>query len=181
MKTVPQIDFIGPVRRPWLGVLLALAAAAWLAMLGWQGWALEHDNREAAALLARRSVALAPPPPRKLTESERVRFAQANAVASELGAPWSALLGAFEEHGSGDVGLLKLEPDARAGLVRVTGQARNTRALFGYVRALGSDPRLERVVLTNHQLERTTPGMPLRFTLQAGWRHVPAAAGKETS
>jgi Tfp pilus assembly protein PilN len=109
-----------------------------------------------------------------------VRYAQVNAVAGELSAPWSDLLAAFEEHGSGDVGLLKLEPDARAGLVRVTGQVRNTRALFGYLRALEADPRLERVVLTNHQVERNTPGMPLRFTLQAGWRRGSAAA-KEIS
>jgi hypothetical protein len=184
MKPVPQLNFLQLRPRPWAGVCLALLAAGVLAATAWQGWALETGNREEASLLARRTVAAAPLPPRKLTEAERVRFAQASAVAGELGAPWSDLLAAFEEHGNGDVGLLKLEPDARAGLVRVTAQVRNTRALFAYVRALEADPRLDRVVLTNHQIERTIPGMPLRFTLQAGWRRAPGsgtAPGKELS
>jgi hypothetical protein len=177
MKPVPHLNFLRLTPRPWGGVVLALAAAGVLAAISWHGWELERGNREEASMLARRTVAAAPLPPRKLTEAERVRFAQASAVAGELGAPWSDLLAAFEEHGSGDVGLLKLEPDARAGLVRVTAQVRNTRALFAYVRALEADPRLDRVVLTNHQIERDTPGMPLRFTLQAGWRRGPAVGG----
>jgi hypothetical protein len=180
MKRLPRIDFLRPPPRPWAGLLLAGAAVAWLATAGWRGWELDRSNHEQGTLLAQRSVALAPPAPRRPTEAERVRYAQASAVAGELGAPWTDLLAAFEEHGSGDVGLLKLEPDARAGLVRVTGQVRNTRALFAYLRALEADARLDRVVLTNHQIERTTPGMPLRFTLQAGWRRA-ALPGKEFS
>ena len=181
MKPLPQVDFLQQGRLPWLGAALLLVAAVLLGVAGWQVSELDRDNRDTATLLARRAVALAPVPPRKPTEAERVRFAQASAVAGELGAPWSELLSAFEEHGSGDVGLLKLEPDARAGQVRVTGQVRNTRALFAYLRALESDPRLGSVVLTNHQLERDVPGRPLRFTLQAGWRRVTPASAKEVS
>lgn len=95
-------------------------------------------------------------------------------------APGADLLATFEEHGSNDIGLLKLEPDAKAGLVRVTGQARNTAALFAYLRELEADPRLMHVALTTQQSERDTPGQPLRFVIQAGWRTT-ASAAKEVS
>lgn len=173
MKTLPHIDFVASPARPWFGIVMFSGLGALLAWLCWSGWQLEQDNRLQAAALARHAAALAPQALRKPTEAERVRLAQAQTVAGELRAPWSELLAAFEQHGGGDVGLLKLEPDARAGTVRVTGQARHSQALFTYLTALEADPRLEQVVLTTHQTESDTPGKPVRFTIQAGWRLAP--------
>ena len=129
---------------------------------------------------ARQAARLLPPAPRKLSEAERVRLTQAARVAGELRAPWGDLLATFEEHGQGDIGLLKLEPDAKAGVVRITGQARDAKSLFAYLHELEADVRLVRVALTTQQLERETPGQPLRFVIQAGWRGAPAAP-KEVS
>jgi Tfp pilus assembly protein PilN len=176
MKTVPQMEFLAPPARPWVGVSLCIGLAAVLALLAWSSWQIEDDNQRQAATLARRAAALAPLAPRKPTEAERVHLAQAQTVAGELRAPWSELLAAFEQHGGGDVGLLKLEPDARAGTVRVTGQARHSQALFTYLTALEADPRLDQVILTTHQVDNDTPGKPLRFTIQAGWRLTPPPA-----
>jgi Tfp pilus assembly protein PilN len=176
MKTLPQVDFVARPARPWIGLTLCLGLGAALAMLGWSSWQLEEHNRVQAATLARHAAARAPLAARRPTEAERVRLAQAQTVAGELRAPWSELLAAFEQHGGGDVGLLKLEPDARAGTVRVTGQARHSQALFTYLAALEADPRLEQVLLTTHQTEGDTPGNPVRFTIQAGWRLAPVPA-----
>jgi Tfp pilus assembly protein PilN len=170
MKRLPTLDFLAGAPRPWGGVAAAAVGAAFVAGVGLSCWQIELDNRQRAIELAAQTARRLPPPPRKLSESERVRLAQTANVAGELRAPWGDLLSTFENRGRGDIGLLKLEPDAKAGVVKVTGQARNTKALFAYLRALEDDARLERVALTTQQLERDTPGQPVRFTIQAQWR-----------
>lgn len=182
MKRVAQLDFLARAPRPWVGVALAVTAGALLIAVALSCWQLEQSNRQDSLLINQRSARLLPPPPRKLSEAERVRLAQAERVAGELRAPWSEVLAAFDEHGQPDIGLLKLEPDAKAGVVRVTGQARNTATLFAYLKGLEADPRLVQVLLTTHQTERDTPGQPLRFTIQAGWLTPAApATGKAVS
>jgi Tfp pilus assembly protein PilN len=181
MKALTQIDFLAKPRKPWAGIAFAAAALTWLAVQGAASWQLEQSNRASATLLARRTTQSALPAPRKLTEAERVGLAQADKVYRELRAPWSDLLAAFEEHGQADIGLLKLEPDARASVVRITGHARSAAALFTYLHALERDSRLVDVLLTMHQTERDTPGKPVRFTIQAGWRATPVLAAKELS
>lgn len=170
MKRVPRLDFLARRPRPWAGLTLALLAAALLVAASFSAWRIEQHNRAELARLNEQAAKRLPPPPRKLSEAERVRHAQAARVAAELRAPWADLLATFEEHGHNDVGLLKLEPDAKAGIVRITGQARSTQALFVYLRELEADPRLVQVALTTQQAERETPGQPLRFVIQAGWR-----------
>lgn len=173
MRPVPRLDFMGGAPRPWSGITLVAIAALLLAGAAASSWRLEQDNREARVQINAQAARLLPPPPRKLSEAERVRHAQAVRVAGELRAPWGDLLATFEEHGKGDIGLLKLEPDAKAGLVRITGQARDAKALFAYLHELEADARLARVALTSQQLERETPGQPLRFVIQAAWRAAP--------
>ena len=180
MKPLARLDFMARAPRPWAGLVLCIAAAGLLVTAAASAWQLERDNRDRLALVNERAARLLPPPPRKLTEAERVRLAQATRVAGELRAPWADLLATFEEHGKNDIGLLKLEPDAKAGIVRVTGQARNTAALFAYLRELEADARLTQVALTTQQSERETPGQPLRFVIQAGWRTTTTAV-KEVS
>ncbi len=180
MKLVRQLDFLAGAPRPWGGLGLVVLAALLLAAVSASAWQQDQDNRRALAQLNEQAARLMPPAPRKLSEAERVRLAQAARVAGELRAPWGDLLATFEEHGQGDIGLLKLEPDAKAGVVRITGQARNAKALFAYLHELEGDARLVRVALTTQQLERETPGQPLRFVIQAGWRGAPSTP-KEVS
>lgn len=170
MKTLPTLDFLAGPPRPWGGIASAAFGAVLAAAAGLSCWQIDLDNRQRGVELAAQTARRLPPPPRKLSEAERVRLAQTANVAGELRAPWGELLSTFENRGRGDIGLLKLEPDAKAGVVKVTGQARNTKALFAYLRALEADTRLERVALTTQQLERDTPGQPVRFTIQAQWR-----------
>jgi hypothetical protein len=169
MKRIERLDFLAPPPRPWAGLtLLAVAslALAW-AVLSW--WSLQTSVDQHQASL-RQLAARQQQPSRPLSEAERVQRAQASAVLFELRAPWAQLLSTFEERSRNDIGLLKLEPDAKSGLVRVTGQAKDTRALFDYLKELEADERLISVVLHNHQLEREAPGRPIRFMLQARWR-----------
>lgn len=176
MKRVPTLDFLAGAPRPWPGLLLCGAALIALLAAGASSWQAERANREAGAMIAERLARSAPPVPRRLSESERLRLAHSERLAGELRAPWAELLATFEEHGRADVGLLKLEPDARAGLVRITGHARDVKALFTYLLALEADARLADVALANHQADRDVPGQPLRFTILAAWRSGSASA-----
>lgn len=180
MKPLPRLDFLASAPRPWTGIVLALLIATLLGIASMSAWRLEQHNRAELGRLNEMAARRLPPPPRKLSEAERVRHAQAARVAAELRAPWAELLATFEEHGHGDVGLLKLEPDAKAGIVRITGQARGTQALFAYLRELEADPRLVQVALTTQQAERDTPGQPLRFVIQAGWRSARSAPREQS-
>ena len=177
MKPLPQLDLVAGPSRPWAGLGLCVVGGALVAYTALAFWQADARNRDTSAALTAQAARIQPPAARKLTEAERVQIAAVARVASELRAPWSDLLATFEDHGHDDVGLLKLEPDARARTVRITGQARDTQALFTYLRALEADSRLVDVALTTHQAEREIPGKPVRFVIQAGWRSAPAFAG----
>ena len=58
---------------------------------------------------------------------------------------------------------------------RLADIGRLQRGAVGRSDLLQADVRLVRVALTTQQLERETPGQPLRFVIQAGWRGAPAA------
>ena len=151
-----------------------------LAGVAFSSWRIEQDNRQALARLNEQAARLLPPAPRKLSEAERdVRLTQARAWR-RIAPPWGDLLATFEEHGQGDIGLLQLRARCQGRVVRITGQARDAKSLFAYLHELEADARLVRVALTTQQLERETPGQPLRFVIQAGWRGAPAAP-KEVS
>lgn len=174
MKALPRIDFIAASASPWLGRGLLALALALLAAVSYQAHLLRQSNRvilaETAAVRAARPIA------GNLTEAQRRSLQQVRALASQITAPWSDLLAVFEQHIQPDVGLLRLEPDARSGRVRLSAEAKDTKAMMAYVTALEADVRLVEVVLMSHQLERDVAGQPVRFTVQAGWRPAPSVA-----
>jgi hypothetical protein len=163
-----DIDFVARAPRPWFGLALALLALAALTLALGQAWWLRQHTLGAAVRDARPAATRAP-----LTESQRRSLIQVKSLAAQITAPWSDLLAVFEQHTLADVGLLRLEPDARSGRVKLSAEAKDVSAMMIYFTALEADPRLVDVVLANHQLERDVPGKPVRFTVQAGWRPVP--------
>ncbi len=170
MKPVALIDFAAAPPSRLAGVALCAAALAALAVCSGGAWQIHQANRTLAAH-AGVPVAIRSTPRANAMDGVMVRHVRA--VAGELAAPWDDLLAAFEEHSTPEVGLLKLEPDARAAVVRISGQASTLDAMVSYLAALETDPRLARVVLLGHQLEREVPGHPVTFSLSAEWRHPP--------
>jgi len=174
MKRVPSIVFLAPHRVRWVGWGLATVATACLAASAYASWRIELDTQAHAARFNQTQALQSPRT--ALSAADRALLIQARSIASQLNAPWDELLGVFEEHSVPGVGLLKLEPDAKAAIVRVTAQAATAEDMVAYVAALESDARLADVVLANHQIERETAGRPVRFMLVAGWRTAGAAA-----
>jgi hypothetical protein len=174
MKRVPSLVFLAPHRPRWVGWGLAALAVGGLAASAYASWCVERDTQAQAARLAATRPAQSANP--TLSAADSALLVQARHIASQLNAPWDELLGVFEEHSVPGVGLLKLEPDAKAAIVRVTAQAGTADDMIAYVAALESDARLADVILVNHQIERETAGRPVRFMLLAGWRTTGANA-----
>ena len=178
MTRLPSIVFVAAPGPRWAGWLMATVAGACLTASALQSWHFEAETRARAARLSTTEAARSPRS--SPGSADRALLLQARNIAVQLSAPWDELLGVFEQHTPDAVGLLKLEPDAKAALVRVTAQAATADAMVAYLAALESDARLTDVILASHQVDRDTRGRPLRFTVIAGWRtsgvSVPAAA-----
>ena len=173
MKRLPCIVLLAAPRPRWIGWSLVGIAAACLAASGYASWRVELDTRARSTRLAQAQALLLPRT--TLSSVDRALLVQARSISSQLNAPWDELLGVFEEHSVPTVGLLKLEPDAKAAIVRVTAQAATAEDMVAYVASLESDTRLTDVILASHQIERETAGRPVRFTLVASWRTTGAA------
>lgn len=168
MKRLAPFDFAQRRHLPVPGIAFAVVGALLLLASAAAAWRFERDN----AMLADhvKAAAAARAPRTAMSTADRLLLAQARTVVSQLNAPWDDLLAVFEEHSTSKVGLLKLEPDAKAALVRVTAQAADVDAMVAYVRALEGDTRLSDVILANHQVDREIAGRPVRFMLVANWR-----------
>lgn len=177
MRAPAELDFLAAAPRPWYGIALAAGGALALALTAAACWTVDRSNADARLAGAAQLQRLRPPAPRTLSESDRVRRMLAERVSIELTAPWGDLLATIEEHGNDDIGLLKVEPDARAETVRITGQARDTKSIFAYLHAFEQDPRLSDVMLNSQKSERETPGEPRRFTITASW-HRPGMTAR---
>ncbi|ADE12057.1 conserved hypothetical protein [Sideroxydans lithotrophicus ES-1] len=93
----------------------------------------------------------------------------ANQVIMQLSLPWSELFDALEEANSSNIALLGIEPDAGKRLVRLRGEAKNSAALFAYIRILQANKAMTSVYLKHQQVQEQNPEKPIRFTLDASW------------
>ena len=98
-----------------------------------------------------------------------VEIKEANEVIMQMSLPWNELFSALEEANSNNIALLGIEPDARNRLVRVSGEAKNSEALFAYLRSLQAIKSMSGVYLKSQQVQERNREKPIRFTLDASW------------
>lgn len=111
-------------------------------------------------------------------ESLREEIAQANEVLQQLTLPWQPLFQAVESSADKDVALLSIQPDAMKRVVRLAGEAKNFKALLGYISRLEASGYLGRVYLTSHEIKTQDPDKPVRFALVADWRDPDGKQGR---
>lgn len=172
-----QLDYQRTYRPvPWLGLGVLVAALVVLALMGCHYQTLKQqialwEGKVAQIQGPGRPDALAPRP---LTEqaarAQRLEAEQANQVLRQLALPWSALFNAVESSGGPGVALLSLEPELHKGVVKISGEAKDFKALLDYVRQLAAQPVFDRVMLQSHQIAQADPQKPVRFTLLAHWK-----------
>ena len=99
----------------------------------------------------------------------RARIQLANQVVQKRAVPWDALFRDIEAASGKDVGVLSVQPDVGAKVLRITGEARNSAALAAYIERLEKQPSLDEVYLAEHEVRQESGRNPLRFGLQATW------------
>ncbi|RZS58015.1 PilN domain-containing protein [Sphaerotilus mobilis] len=176
MKRIHAVDLLNDRHTPWGGWALAaagllLAAVALLPLLPLRA---DIEAREQSVNAVRRASAAADAPI-ELSANDRRRQAQARRLLVQLEAPWNELFNLLEQNADPQVGLLRLEPDAASGQIRVMALARNLGAMASWLRRLEQDPRLADVQIVQHQIEDQQPGRPVRFNIVARWRGAAAA------
>lgn len=97
----------------------------------------------------------------------------ANEVLRRLGVPWDALFQAVESSGGRQVTLLGLEPDIERRQVKISGEARNFKAVMGYIMQLERQDVFGSVYLQSHEVQQQDPDKPVRFALLAAWKDMP--------
>jgi Tfp pilus assembly protein PilN len=107
------------------------------------------------------------------TPEVREQIQKANAVLAQMNVPWDELFAAVETAQDGSVGLLAIQPDARARSVAIAGAARSLPALLAYMRRLQGSGRLRDVVLASHEIKVKEAGQPVDFVLNARWVEAP--------
>jgi len=92
-----------------------------------------------------------------------------NKIIQKLNLPWDDLFVILEEAKGENIALLGVEPNAKDAKVKLTGEAKDFKSMFDYVRALRAQPVLKNVYLLDHKIDDQNPDKPIRFTLEAAW------------
>ena len=167
-----QLDFIS--ERPKgtrFGVLLLLAAAVVVFILLSSFEDLQRENALLQTELERierraqgMSAVVA-----SVDDATAAEIGLANSVIDQLALPWERLFHAIEGAAVGKVVLIGITPDARSGMVEITGETTDREAMVDYVQRLDAQPELSGVYLLSHQYEKRGGARPYRFTVAGSW------------
>lgn len=135
----------------WLFAVLTLGVACWLCLEVGTTYG-SADEAEARALRIAGAQALRPEPKksRKVMEEQR-RWA---ALKLERDFDWGPVFAAVEEAGSPDIELLAFEPDKGNRSIKLSGEARNHKAMMEFIDALAGQVLMKHVHLTKQQRKK---------------------------
>jgi hypothetical protein len=162
-----ELDYRAPPRRPRALGFAALAVAlavAGVMMERYRDARFELDRLDAVQGM------LAGPRPAAQKKSSDEELKSAEAVVRQLALPWSAMVRAVESAGTGEVAVLQMQPEARERQLRLTGEAKNEKAMLEYLRRLAASRALSDVYLASHQVMLEEPQRPIQFTALARLR-----------
>lgn len=94
-----------------------------------------------------------------------------NEAIRHLNFDWQRLFGIVDSHATEDVTLLALEPAEAGELLKILAEARSLEAMADYLKSLSGDERLNGVMLTHHEVLEQDANRPVRFSIEAYWRH----------
>lgn len=105
-------------------------------------------------------------------EKQALRDAARRADAA-LRLPWPQLFAFLDQSSGPDLALLSVEPDALKGVVVLSAEARNYRALVKFFEAMQTSSLFSDVNLQSHAINETVAEQPIRFRMRARWVTVP--------
>jgi len=158
-----DLDFVARRRAsPWVGRLLLAFAVTICADMGLQYHDLSGIISAGKIDLAKISPRGSQPP--RLASAEEV--AAARETLQRLSLPWTKLFTAIESAATDQVALTSIEPDARAGTVKISGDGKDYLAALSYVLNLSRAEGLSSVQLVRHEARQGSVG----FTVSATWQ-----------
>jgi Tfp pilus assembly protein PilN len=106
-------------------------------------------------------------------EAQKELIAYSNQVITKLNMPWGGLFQSLDSANSNDVALLGIEPNLKKGVIKLSGEAKNFKGLFDYMRALNAKSGMNKVYLIEHKISDQDPDQPVHFSLEASWISKP--------
>lgn len=100
-------------------------------------------------------------------------LAKARETIERIAVPWGDLFKAVETVKTDRVALLALEPDSRAGTLRLSGEARDFPSLLSYLERLGRTGLLYDVYLLRHEIRGNNSQHAVAFVIAARWGAQP--------
>jgi len=160
-----RLDFRRDSATPrWVAPALLAIALAFAGDVGFsfaKNLRLEKKNEAALARLDPRSFK----PARNASAEE---LAAARETVQRLSTPWEKLLGALESAASDQVALVSIEPDPKAGTVKISGDSKDYLAVLTYVLNLSRAEALSGVQLARHE-QKNDPQKTVGFSVSASW------------
>jgi Tfp pilus assembly protein PilN len=151
---------------------IALLAAG-IALCAYDFRAYDRAGEDIARIESRMKGGRVARPPggaaRQDTEALRRQISLASKVVEQRSLQWDALFKDVEAASDRSVGLLLIQPQAGARLLRMEGEARDVESLVRYIARLEEQPSLRDVHLTAHELRSEGGQRFVRFALSAAW------------
>ena len=177
MKT-PAINFasaLSGTRRARISALdagLVAIALACTAAAAWQIGIVEVDVRAARTRMEVAGEKVRALNAKSTAKRPQLGRDEANAINNairQLNLPWPQIFDALETVTPDSIAILSLAPDAPSETLTMLGEARDTDAMFSYVRALKSQALFDSVAVTRHEVNEKDPHRPVRFEAAAHW------------
>jgi|APFre7841882724_1041349.scaffolds.fasta_scaffold164349_1 hypothetical protein len=168
MARALELDFESrPGIAPWTQRVIFVAGLALAAFAVTHELEVQRQSRELKArVLAAESPSAAPAAQsRRGGAAPDAREARREAIMRELALPWGKVFAVVERMASPKVTVLALQPDAKAGSVKLVAEAATQNDMLDYVKMLSADQRVARVQLASHEVQTNVPGRPVRFTV----------------
>ena len=165
-----ELDYVRPSRRrAWASGVLVTVALAFAGSLALDYQTLSADIARKQAQLVR-TGGFAPGDARTAVRNvseEEINVARD--TIRRLSLPWGDLFDALGGATVEGVALISIEPDAEAGTVLLSGEARDYLAVLSYVSVLSQAKTLRNVHVLRHEIR---PGAPqsVQFSVAATWR-----------
>ena len=102
-------------------------------------------------------------------EAQKELILFSNQVINKLNMPWGDLFLSLDKANVAEIALLGIEPNLKKGVIKLSGEAKNFKALFDYMRALNNKSGMAKVYLIEHKINDQDPDQPIHFTLEASW------------
>ncbi|MGE5639339.1 MAG: PilN domain-containing protein [Clostridia bacterium] len=161
-----KLDFSRRRSAPrWIAPLLLAVALAFTGDVAVSFFKVLRSMKKNEAVLAQMSPHTYGAP-RKVAPEE---IAAAKETMQRLSTPWDKLFAALESAASDQVALLSIEPDAKTGTVRISGDSKDYLAALTYVLNLSRADSLSHVQLARHEIKQNDPHKTVGFSVSASW------------